>query len=116
MRAQGMPPSIRNKSLKRYIPFSGKRMHMPKLPKKCYDTIADEGINLLNLHSRNKAINVMWLKDYLNMSPIRPTWACCMSPTYYYADQHQKTYQTKQEKTHSCKHGMLQSKENMLRY
>ena len=33
------------------------------------------GLNLLDLKARNKAIEIMWLKTYLNMSPTRPPWA-----------------------------------------
>ena len=33
------------------------------------------GLNLLNVKTRNEAIEIMWLKAYLNFSPTRPTWA-----------------------------------------
>jgi exonuclease III len=33
------------------------------------------GLNLLNMRTRNEAIDIMWLKSYLNFSPSRPTWA-----------------------------------------
>ncbi|KAG1818840.1 hypothetical protein EV424DRAFT_1323668 [Suillus variegatus] len=33
------------------------------------------GINLLDIKSRNEAIEITWVKAYLNISPTRPTWA-----------------------------------------
>ena len=33
------------------------------------------GLNLLDIKVRNKAIEIMWLKKYLKLSLIRPTWA-----------------------------------------
>jgi ribonuclease HI len=33
------------------------------------------GIGLLNLSARNEAIDLIWLKLYLNFSPTRPAWA-----------------------------------------
>jgi len=37
--------------------------------------VAQGGIKLLNLKVRNQAIEVMWLKSYLNLGPTRPLWA-----------------------------------------
>lgn len=33
------------------------------------------GINLLDLPTRNQAIEITWLSAYINTSPSRPTWA-----------------------------------------
>ena len=33
------------------------------------------GIKLLNLKRRNEAIEIIWLRDYLNLTHTRPTWA-----------------------------------------
>jgi len=33
------------------------------------------GLDLLNLEARNKAINIIWLKEYLNFSTTRLEWA-----------------------------------------
>jgi hypothetical protein len=33
------------------------------------------GLDLLDLEARNDAINIMWLKAYLNFAPTRPEWA-----------------------------------------
>ena len=32
-------------------------------------------IKLLNLRARNKAIDIMWLRSYLNLNQNRPMWA-----------------------------------------
>jgi hypothetical protein len=37
--------------------------------------IKEGGLNLLDIKARNEAIDLMWLKEYLNFSPSRPTWA-----------------------------------------
>jgi hypothetical protein len=37
--------------------------------------VAQGGIKLLDLKVRNQAIEVMWLKSYLNLGPKRPLWA-----------------------------------------
>jgi ribonuclease HI len=36
--------------------------------------IGQGGIKLMNLKSRNKAIEIMWLKSYLTLGPTRPIW------------------------------------------
>src|SRR5712691_6562983 len=33
------------------------------------------GLGILNIHARNEAIDLMWLKAYLNFSPSRQPWA-----------------------------------------
>ena len=33
------------------------------------------GLKLLNLKTRNEAIEIIWLRDYLNLTHTRPTWA-----------------------------------------
>jgi len=37
--------------------------------------ISEGGLDLLDLEVRNEAINIMWLKTYLNFSPKHPEWA-----------------------------------------
>jgi hypothetical protein len=34
-----------------------------------------EGLNLLDIKARNEAIDIMWLKDYLKLTPEQPEWA-----------------------------------------
>jgi len=33
------------------------------------------GLNILDMHARNEAIELMWLKEFLNFSPSRQPWA-----------------------------------------
>ncbi|KAI0349254.1 hypothetical protein OH77DRAFT_1432221 [Trametes cingulata] len=40
-----------------------------------YAPIQDGGLGLLNLKARNEAIELVWLKEYLNLSATRPRWA-----------------------------------------
>jgi hypothetical protein len=40
--------------------------------------IDEGGLNLLDLKARNEAIDIIWLKSYLNFSPTRPAWATVM--------------------------------------
>jgi hypothetical protein len=37
--------------------------------------IEEGGLNLLNVNARNEAIDIMWLKTYLNFTQTCPTWA-----------------------------------------
>ena len=43
--------------------------------KKLYLRKEQGGISLLNVPARNKAIDLTWLKAYLDLSPSRPNWA-----------------------------------------
>jgi hypothetical protein len=38
-------------------------------------SVHERGLNLLNIKAKNDAINIMWLKEYLRLTPMRPTWA-----------------------------------------
>jgi hypothetical protein len=74
--AQGMPPHIET-ALKRIISGfildddSSSRITCDIL---CH-IINEGGLDLLDIVIRNKAIDVMWLKRYLDFSPSHPTWA-----------------------------------------
>ena len=37
--------------------------------------IHEGGLNILDVRSRNEAIEIVWLKAYLNFSPSRQQWA-----------------------------------------
>jgi hypothetical protein len=37
--------------------------------------ITKGGLNLLDIEAQNNAIDIIWLKTYLNFSPKRPEWA-----------------------------------------
>ena len=74
--AQGMPKSVLTaltKTTRDFIwngkkspPLSLKRLHKPQ---------SEGGINLLDLEAQNLAIEVTWLKKYLDTTKARPTWA-----------------------------------------
>jgi hypothetical protein len=74
-KAQGMPKEVEKsleKSIRQFIwddrkpPVSLKTLHLP---------IQKGGIKLLDLGSRNKAIEIIWLKSFLSLDQTRPTWA-----------------------------------------
>ena len=74
--AQGMPPHIEaaiTKTIKDFIweEYSSPRIALDYL----HLPIEEGGLNLLDINARNEAIEIIWLKSYLNMSPTRPTWA-----------------------------------------
>ena len=76
-KAQGMPAPIREaltKELRKFI--WEEEGHTPRLGLPQLEApVENGGIKLLNLKNRNEAIELVWLKDYLNFSNSRPTWA-----------------------------------------
>lgn len=72
---QGMPTEIENETQKKIANFvwEGKK---PSIGKHYLQAPPDQGgINLLNINARNEAIDLMWLKSYLNFSEERADWA-----------------------------------------
>lgn len=75
-KAQSMPPSV-VKTLQneaRYFMWKGAahptiNMDTLQLP------VTEGGLNLLDLVARNEAIDLVWLRSYLDLSPTRPRWA-----------------------------------------
>jgi hypothetical protein len=72
-KVQGMPQQVElNKTIWEFIwegerpPVNADILHLP---------IEQGGIKLLNLASRNKAIEIMWLRSYLTLGRKPPTWA-----------------------------------------
>jgi hypothetical protein len=74
--AQGMPTHI-EKALKRII--SSFMWDDDSSPRIASDTLSSPiskgGLNLLDIEARNEAIDIIWLKKYLNFSATCPTWA-----------------------------------------
>ncbi|KAI0782455.1 hypothetical protein BC629DRAFT_1255719, partial [Irpex lacteus] len=75
-KAQGMPPQIESqlqKTIRNFIWDDAKtspiNLHTLTLP------IKDGGIKLLDLRARNEAIELTWLRSYLDLSGTRPIWA-----------------------------------------
>jgi hypothetical protein len=75
-KAQGMPTSVSDAINQEIHTFLWEGASTAPIAKDMlYNEITCGGLDLLNLQSQNKAINIIWLKEYLNMSPTRPTWA-----------------------------------------
>ncbi|KAJ8455816.1 hypothetical protein ONZ51_g12320 [Trametes cubensis] len=75
-KAQGMPPEVEAKVEKLTSDFvwgPGKKATINRdtlmLP------VSQGGLNMLDIKARNEAIELMWLKTYLNLSENRPDWA-----------------------------------------
>ena len=75
-KVQGMPPDI-EAAIQRIIQnFLWDSESTPRIAPRTLERPLDEGgLNLLNIKARNEAIDIMWLKSYLNFSPTRPSWA-----------------------------------------
>ena len=73
---QGMPPhvvKVLNKIISDFIWDDGKG---PRIALEFLQLPKDQGgLNILDLQSRNEAIDLMWLKSYLNFAPDRQPWA-----------------------------------------
>ena len=75
-KAQGMPTAIEKALTKILHDFIWEDDSSPRIAlDTLYKPIEQGGLNLLNLQARNEAIEITWLKEYLNLSPTRPTWA-----------------------------------------
>jgi ribonuclease HI len=74
--AQGMPSHIEDALTKIIREFMWEDDSSPRLTLEfLQQPIEKGGLNLLDIKARNEAIDMMRLKDYLNMTPARPTWA-----------------------------------------
>ncbi len=51
------------------------RRNSPVGLKHMYLPVERGGLGILDLQARSEAIDIMWLKSYLDLSPERPTWA-----------------------------------------
>jgi hypothetical protein len=75
-KAQGMPKSIETAITKKIRTFIWNERRSPPISLTRLERPTEEGgINLLNISIRNEAINITWLKDYMNLSESCPTWA-----------------------------------------
>lgn len=72
---QGIPTHIENLLSKRANKFmwAGKNSLVNKST--MFKPLNEGGRALVNIKSRNKAINIMWLKSYLKLGPDHPLWA-----------------------------------------
>jgi hypothetical protein len=75
-KAQGMPKRIEDTLTKMTRDFIWQDNAHPRIAMKTlYRPIEDSGLNLLDINARNEAIEIIWLKTYLQPPPWRPTWA-----------------------------------------
>ncbi|KAF5376294.1 hypothetical protein D9615_008538 [Tricholomella constricta] len=72
---QGMPKDIEKKLTKVIRTFVWKEKKSPISETTLFLPIEEGGRALLDLESRNEAIEVMWLKSYLDLGNKRPLWA-----------------------------------------
>ena len=75
-KVQGMPPEVERKvnGLIRSFVWKGGKSHPVAM--EWLQRAQDEGgIKLLDIKARNEAIQLTWIKDYLNMTNTRPNWA-----------------------------------------
>ena len=75
-KAQGMPPHIKKALTNIMSTFIWEQEKRPRI---AIDTlrkpILEGGLNILDIRARNEAIEIIWLKTYLNFSPSRQKWA-----------------------------------------
>ena len=79
MTAQGMPKHIETALIKIIREFIWESSAPPMISMaRLYAPVEEGGINLINIKARNKAIDIMRLKAYLNPYNGRPKWAFLM--------------------------------------
>ena len=75
-KSQGMPAMIEKALIKMTQDFMWEEDSSPCIALDALQCpIEKGGLNLLNLEAQNEAIELMWLKAYLNFLPTHPTWA-----------------------------------------
>ena len=75
-KAQGMPQRIEDTLTKMIRDFMWEESTNPKIALDIlHRPIKAGGLNLLDLNARNEAIEITWLKTYLDLSNQRPMWA-----------------------------------------
>ena len=74
--AQGMPRQTENALVKIIREFIWDSTAPPMMSlERLYAQVGKGGIGLLNIRARNKAINIIRLKAFVDLSPRRPKWA-----------------------------------------
>ena len=75
-KAQGMPPPIEKALSKMISDFIWGQDANPRIAAQILQRPIDEGgLNMLDIKARNEAIEIMWLKTYLDFSTSRQPWA-----------------------------------------
>ena len=81
-RAQGMPGEIEKELQKEITKFVWGKERAVVCIDDMAKAISGGGGSLLNVAKRNEAIDLMWIKQYLNMGPDRPKWAYMMDEIF----------------------------------
>ena len=75
-KAQGMPTHIEKALTKIIKDFMWEDNSSPRITLEILQKpVAQGGLNLLDIKARNEAIDLTWLKEYLRLTPLQPTWA-----------------------------------------
>ncbi|KAI0056161.1 hypothetical protein BV25DRAFT_1814512, partial [Artomyces pyxidatus] len=75
-KVQGMPKSIEKTLIRIIRDFMWEgRNSSPIGMDRLYQPIENGGLDLLDLRARNDAIQITWLREYLDLNESRPTWA-----------------------------------------
>ena len=75
-KAQGMPPHIEKALTKIIRDFMWDDDSSPRIALDILQRPVNQGgLNLLDIEARNEAIDIVWLKEYLKLTPQRATWA-----------------------------------------
>src|SRR5258708_1162613 len=75
-KAQGMLKHIESTLIKTMRNFIWEENKSPRIAlEQLYKPVSKGGLNLLNITATNNPTQNIWVKEYLNMSPMRPTWA-----------------------------------------
>jgi hypothetical protein len=75
-KAQGMPTHIEDAIIKIIRDYIWDNDIHPRIGlEHLYKPLNKGGLNLLDIKTRNEAIEIVWLKDYLNLTPSRQMWA-----------------------------------------
>lgn len=75
-KAQGMPSAIETALTKIMRSFMWEEDSSPRIALDFLNIPTSEGgLDLLNIRTRNEAIEIIWLKAYLDFSPTRHSWA-----------------------------------------
>ncbi|KAF5373439.1 hypothetical protein D9615_009490 [Tricholomella constricta] len=72
---QGMPKRVEDEIAKIIRTFTWNDKRSPVSEETLFRSTEEGGRSLLDIKSRNEAIEVMWLKRYLDLSNNRPLWA-----------------------------------------
>lgn len=75
-RVQVMPGSVQKKIVEIIRDFVWKGKKHPRVrADTLYKPVKEGGLDLLDVEARNEAIDLMWLKEYLQLDGERPKWA-----------------------------------------